>query len=274
VGYRQIQVEPVTPLIGAEVRGVQLAECDGQAFAEIQQAWEQHLVLVFRDQALDAAELIGFASRLGGLQIHPADRTLPGYPEAIVVNAREHERYVRGRGWHSDVSCDEFPPAATLLHLAIVPPSGGDSLFANMFEAFDRLSPALRSFVSSGTARHESAHIYGAVDGHRPEDSCTGEFPSAVHPMARTHPVMRRKALYVNRGHTTRIDGLYEAESRALLDFLFDHIEQPELQCRLRWTANTLALWDNRCVQHHSLCDYHPHERNGLRMTIVGQRPV
>jgi taurine dioxygenase len=271
---RHIEVAPLTPLIGAEVTGVSLRECSDEAFGEIRQAWAEHLVLFFRDQALEVEEQIAFASRFGTPHIHPSSQTIDGHPEAMVVHADENSRYVAGHGWHTDVSCDECPPSASLLYLSEVPPSGGDTLFASMYEAWDRLSPSLQAFLSEHRAVHESAHIYGGAYGRRPEDSRDGEFPSAEHPIARTHPVTGRKALYVNRGFTRRIRGLRSAESRALLDFLFQHAEQPEVQCRFRWTPNTAALWDNRCTQHHAMWDYRPHVRSGQRVSIVGERPV
>ncbi len=274
MGYRRIEVEPLTPGIGAEIRGVKLADCDDETFEEIQAASAAHLVLFFRDQLINVPEQRAFASRLGELHVHPSTSTVKGYPDVMIVHADENSKYVAGHGWHTDVSCDERPPAFSMLYLREIPEAGGDTLFANSYEAYERLSEPMKIFLGGLRARHESAHVYGTAYGRRPEESRDGEFPSAEHPVIRTHPVTGRKALYVNRGFTTRILGLRRGESNALLNFLWSHAEQPELQCRFRWTPKTVALWDNRCTQHHAMWDYHPQVRSGFRVSIVGERPV
>src|SRR5438270_4730660 len=199
--------------------------------------------------------------RLGPLHIHPAAPCLDGHPEVMLIHADERSKVVAGNGWHTDVSCDERPPMATILRMETVPPAGGDTLFASMYPAYDALSDTMKAFLDPLTARHESAHVYAGRYGSREADSRDGKFPSAVHPVVRTHPVTGRKALYVNRGFTTRIKELEPAESRALLDFLFHHEENPEFQCRFRWAPASVAMWDNRCVQHFAVWDYHPHVR-------------
>ena len=144
MGYRRIEVEPATPLIGAEVRGARLSDCDAETFAEIQEASAQHLVLFFRDQELDIEEQLAFASRLGEPHIHPSSQTVAGHPDVMVVHADEHSKFVAGHGWHTDVSCDERPPAFSLLYLKTIPPSGGDTLFASMYAAYDLLSDLMK----------------------------------------------------------------------------------------------------------------------------------
>ncbi len=274
MGFRRIDVEPLTPLIGAEVRGADLADCDDETFDEILEASAQHLVLFFRDQELEVEEQLAWASRLGEPHVHPSTATVKGHPEVMIVHADERSKYVAGHGWHTDVSCDERPPSFSMLYLQTIPESGGDTLFASMYEAYDRLSDPMKEFLGGLTGWHESAHIYGTAYGRDAKDSRDGEFPSAEHPVVRTHPVTGRKALYVNRGFTTRIKGLRRNESDALLAMLCTHAEQPEIQCRFRWTPNTVALWDNRCVQHHAMWDYYPQVRSGFRVSIVGERPV
>lgn len=274
MGYRRIEVERLTPLIGAEVRGVTLASCDDETFAEIEDAFAKHLVLFFRGQLLDVTGQLAFASRFGEPHVHPSANTVEGHPEVMIVRADERSKYVAGHGWHTDVSCDESPPSISMLYLKTIPESGGDTLFASMYEAYDRLSEPMKEFLSGLRAVHESAHIYGQTYGRSEADSRDGEFPRAEHPVIRTHPVTGRRALYVNRGFTRRIRGLRRGESQALLDFLWGHAEQPELQCRFRWTPDTVALWDNRCTQHHAMWDYYPQVRSGLRVSIVGERPV
>jgi taurine dioxygenase len=178
-----------------------------------------------------------------------------------------------GNGWHTDVSCDEEPPLGTMLQLHVLPSSGGDTLFANMCAAFETLSPTLQQFLVTLTARHESEHIYRGRYADRGVDDTGRSYPSAVHPVVRTHPDSGRQALYVNPSFTTRINEVAAEESKALLEFLYRHQQRPEFQVRFSWTPNAIALWDNRSTQHFALWDYWPEERKGHRVTIRGERP-
>jgi len=162
---------------------------------------------------------------------------------------------------------------ATLLQLHVLPATGGDTLFASMYAALETLSPTLQRFLATLTASHESEHIYRGRYGDRGVDDSGRTYPSAVHPLIRTHPESGRNALYVNPSFTTRINELAADESRALLEFLFRHQQRPEFQVRFRWTENAIALWDNRCTQHFALWDYWPQERKGHRVTIRGDKP-
>jgi taurine dioxygenase len=188
-----------------------------------------------------------------------------------VIHADEKSRHVAGEDWHSDVSADAEPPMGSVLYLKQVPEVGGDTLFASMYAAYDALSEPMKSFLIGLTAIHTSAQVYGARA--RPTRAGETEFPSAEHPVIRTHPVTKRRGIFVNRGFTTRIRGLTRSESRALLEFLFQHCAEPEFQCRFRWRRNSVAFWDNRCVQHHAVWDYFPATRHGYRVTIQGDRP-
>ncbi len=269
-----IAVHAVTPTIGAEVQGVDLNALDDHTWQEVQRAFATHAVLFFRDQDLAPEALLDLGRRLGPLHVHPAAAHLDGHREVMLIHADENSKVVAGNGWHTDVSCDEQPPMATALWMQTVPPSGGDTLFASMYAAWDALSPAMQEFLVDKSAVHDGAHVYAGRYGSKEEDSRDGKFPSAVHPVARTHPVTGRKALYVNRGFTTRIKGLRPPESRAILDLLFDHLENPTFQCRFHWEPNSVALWDNRCAQHYAIWDYYPAVRHGLRVSVVGERPV
>ena len=235
---------------------------DDATSKEIEQAFADHLVLFFRDQNLTVDSFVAFADRLGPPHIRSVSQRLDGYPEVQVVHSDEHTSPI-GTSWHTDSSCDERPPMVTALWMRIVPPTGGDTLFASMNAVWDALSPSMQKFLDGKFAVHD------AGDGRADHDA-----PSAVHPIARTHPVTGRKALYVNPVYTTRIEGLEPAQSKAVLAFLFGHLEQPEFQCRLQWKENTVALWDNRCVQHCAVWDYHPAVRSGLRRSILGERPA
>ena len=166
------------------------------------------------------------------------------------------------------MSADEEPPLGTILHLHQVPPQGGDTLWANMYAAYAALSPSLQALLERLTAQH-AADYTGVYGDHPPQR----EFPRAVHPVVRTHPVTRRKALFVNSSFTKRIQELSVHESRALLDFLFEHVKHPAFQCRFHWEAGSVAMWDNRCTQHLAVWDYYPDTRRGLRVTVQGDRP-
>jgi taurine dioxygenase len=273
--YRNIHVRATTPAIGAEVRGVDLARgLSEREFAEVHRAFLAHQVLFFKDQSpMSAERQIEIGRRFGELHVHPAAPHLPGHPELFVIHAHKGSKIANGNAWHTDVSCDETPPAATMLQLHLLPPSGGDTLFASMYAAYEALSPALRQFLFGLTARHESEHIYRGRYADRGVDDAGKTYPAATHPVVRTHPETGRRALYVNSSFTTRIEELKREESRALLDFLFRHCERPQFMTRFRWAANDVALWDNRCVQHHAIWDYWPDERKGHRVTIKGDRP-
>ena len=270
----RIAVTPVSPVLGAEVTGVDLASLDDTTWQEIERAWAVHAVLFFRDQDLSPEAHEALGRRIGDLHVHPAAPTVDGHPHVMIIHADEKSTVAAGNGWHTDVSCDERPPAATILHLPVIPTCGGDTLFISTEAAYEALSGPMKDFLADKIAVHESAHVYRGRYGSKESDSRDGRFPSAEHPVVRTHPVTRRRSLYVNRAFTTRIRGLTPDESRAILSLLFDHIEhRPEFQIRFRWTPGAVALWDNRCTQHYAAWDYHPQVRSGRRVSVVGERP-
>ena len=273
--HRTLEVTALTPAIGAKVHGVDLANgIDDPTFAEIKQAFLTHQVLFFRDQSrLSPEQQIAFGRRFGELHRHPAAPTHPDHPEIFVIHTHKDSKVANGQGWHTDVSCDEEPPMATMLQLHQLPSSGGDTLFASMYAAHDRLSESMRTFLATLTAAHESEHIYRGRYSDRGVDDSGKVYPAAEHPVIRTHPETGRRALYVNRAFTTRINGLSRGESRLLLGYLCGLAEDPSLQVRCHWAENDIALWDNRCVQHMALWDYWPEERRGHRVTIKGDRP-
>jgi taurine dioxygenase len=267
-----IVVRKLTPAIGAEVSGVDLrGPLSEIEFRAISSALLENLVIFFRGQLLSPAEHKVFGRRFGKLHIHPAPLgILDGDPEVIIVEAHENTHRIAGETWHSDVSCDAEPPMGSILHLTEVPPIGGDTLFANMYAAYEALSPSMRGFLSGLTAIHDGARNY---EGRATASERRPEYPRAEHPVVRTHPVTGRQVLFVNRMFTTRIVQLKRNESDALLELLYRHLENPEFQCRFRWQPNSVAFWDNRCVQHQALWDYYPHRRYGHRVTIAGDAP-
>lgn len=269
MGYARIDVRPLTRHIGAEVSGVDLSRLDDETFAEIHDAWMQHVVLFFRDQKLTHEQHLAFGQRFGDLHVHPVSPGPEGYPELLPIHADKNSNYAAGTGWHSDVSCDEEPPMGSILYLTTVPEIGGDTLFSSMYAAYDALSEPIRVMLHGLVAVHKSDHVYRGAKNQRGEQG----FPSAEHPIVRTHPVTKRKALYVNSGFTTHIKGLQQNESDALLRMLFDHVKNPLFQCRFHWQPRSVAMWDNRCAQHHAVWDYWPETRSGFRVTVKGDRP-
>ena len=267
-----ISVRKLTPSIGAELDGVDLSKpLDENLLKEIRAALIANLVIFFRNQGLTADQHKAFGRYFGKLHLHPAPLgVVDGHPEIIIVKADENSRRIAGETWHSDVSCDAEPPMASILHLREVPPVGGDTLFANMYSAYDALSDSMQRFLAGLTAIHDGARNY---QGRQPASARNSEFPHAQHPVVRTHPATGRRVLFVNRMFTSRIVELSRRESDGVPRMLFSHIEKPEFQCRFRWEPNSIAFWDNRCTQHLALWDYYPHRRYGHRVTIAGDKP-
>ena len=274
--YQLIDVRPYAPNLGAEIRGVCLANgVSDDEFAEIRRAFLEYQVLFFKDQLeIPPPQQIDFAQRFGPLHTHPAAPTMDGYPEVFEIHAHRHSKIANGEFWHSDVSCDVEPPLGTMLQIHILPPCGGDTMFSNMYRAYDTLSDPMKTMLDGLTATHESEHIYRGRYADRGQKDSDIRFPVAVHPVVRTHPDTGRKALFVNRTFTRRINELSEFESAALLDMLYQHCEHIDFQIRFRWSLNDMAFWDNRCCMHRAIWDYWPEERKGRRVTIQGDRPV
>lgn len=267
-------IRPITPVIGAEVFDVDLEHPSLADLHEIQNALTQHGVIFFRDQDIGIEAHKALGAHFGELVVHPNDPGLEGHPEVMIIHADEASKRVAGESWHSDVSCETEPPMGSILHIHTLPETGGDTLFANMYAAFEALSPAMQAFLQGLTAVHDGAPYYRSVNARIGREDGGRSYPRAEHPVVRTHPVSGRKALFVNQMFTTHIEGLTPAESGALLSFLFEHIRQPQFQCRFRWQKHSIAFWDNRCVQHQAIWDYWPQTRSGLRVTIKGEKPV
>jgi taurine dioxygenase len=272
--YQTIEVKKLTPTIGAEIHGVDLSKDLGnQQFQEIHDAWMDNLVIFFRDQKMTVDQHKDFGRRFGKLHIHPnAPQEIKEHPEILVIKADETSKHVAGEEWHSDVSCDVEPPMGSLLYMHTVPPDGGgDTMFANMYRAYDTLSEPIKKMLVGLTAIHDS----GKAHSHRAKatDRADKAFPRAEHPIVRTHPVTGHQSLYVNRGFTTRIVQLKPNESASLLEMLYRHVETPEFMCRFQWRPNSMACWDNRAAQHHALFDYFPNKRYGHRVTVCGDKP-
>lgn len=272
-----MDVHPTAGSLGAELSGVDLADdLDDAAIAAIRAAWLDHGVVFFRDQELTSEQFLAFARRIGEPAEYPFVPGIEGYPEIIAVMKLPHETVNFGGIWHSDTTYLEEPPMATMLLAREVPPAGGDTLYADMYAAYDALSPAmqemlrpLRAVNSSALADVSKTREDRIRDAGEPEP----EDLEAVHPVVRTHPETGRRSLFVNIAHTERFEGMTVEESRPLLQFLFAHQVRPEFTCRHRWTVGSLAMWDNRCVQHNPVNDYHGHRRLMHRITLRGDVP-
>jgi len=269
-----IRITPTTPVIGAEVENFEMSGTMNQTqFDHIHDALMTHQVLFFRDQEMTLEQHKEFARQFGDLHIHPGIPGPDGHPDVIQIHADATSTRIAGEDWHSDVSCDDEPPMGSILHMHTVPESGGDTLFASMYAAYEALSEPMQTMLRGLTARHSGEAAYRGRYDYRDVDDTDYDYPNNDHPVVRTHPVTKRKGLFVNRIFTTHINGVSAAESDALLQFLFNHIQKPEFQVRFRWQPGSVAFWDNRAVQHYAIWDYFPETRSGFRVTVAGDRP-
>jgi taurine dioxygenase len=272
----KFKITPFAPNLGAIITGVNLAnEITCGELDNIKKAFQKFQVLFFQNQSeISPHNHIKFGKNFGELHIHPAAPKMVNYPEIFEIHTHKDSKISNGaEDFHSDVSCDKEPPLGTMLQLHILPDCGGDTMFANMYLAYDALSKPMQIFLDGLRAHHESEHFYKNRYQNKNEVDSNKEYPSATHPIIRTHPETKKKAIYVNKFFTTRIEGLEYEESNLILDYLFSHIEKTEFQIRYKWNKNDLAFWDNRCTIHKALWDYFPNERKGRRVTIKGSVP-
>ncbi len=273
-----IKTQKVTIALGAEIVDIDLARgVDDDTIAEIRQALLGHLMIFFRDQTLTPAQYLAFAKRFGQVVEYPFVRGLDGYPEITPVIKLEHETVNFGGVWHSDTTYLDVPPMGTMLYAQEVPPYGGDTLFANMQLAYERLSPGMKRMLDGLQAFSSSAKAdVSRTREDRIRDNAREDAKKeylARHPVVRTHPESGRKSLYVNTAHTLRFDAMTEAESAPLLEFLYRHQIAPEHLCRFRWQKDSIAFWDNRSTLHYPVNDYHGFKRVMHRITLAGDRP-
>jgi taurine dioxygenase len=277
-------VRPLSGALGAEIGGLDLSSAlDAAIVADVRAALVDFGVLCFRDQQLTPEQQVAFARRFGELDVHPIVKGTDDIPALVRVLKPAGESASFGVGWHSDNSFFETPSLASVLYGVVVPPYGGDTLYASMEKAYAALSPPMQRFLGSLVATHSAARAYDPkmVGEHkyRGEAPITYRYDERAisaevqHPVIRTHPESGRKSIYVNEMFTQRIVGLSADESHALLAFLYAHCTRPEFTCRVQWHAGTLAIWDNRCVQHYAIDDYRAFERLMYRVTICGDRP-
>ena len=271
-----MEIIPQSSTIGAEVTCLDLSTgLTDQQFEQVNQAFLDYQVIFFRDQHLSSRQYNDFALRFGALKDYLFADGIDGYPYITEIVKTETETESFGSFWHSDSAYTEVPPKITMLYARQVPPRGGDTLFADMYAAYDALSPGLKATlatlnaVNSASVVPRDEDIYEAVKSKNSDK----RDQYAIHPVIRSHDETGKKALYVNSIHTLRFDGMTREESLPLLNYLYQQVTHPEYSYRLRWEENTLAMWDNRCTQHYALNDYHGYRRVMHRIIVEGERP-
>lgn len=270
--YERITLDPYTPIIGAEVGGVDVREpLDDATFAELHRALLEWKVLFFRDQRVTGEQHRAFAARWGELEVHPF---LPQGDVPHVVRF-EHDEKSRPTEnvWHTDVTWRQIPSLGSVLRAVEVPAVGGDTMWADMGAAYDGLPEDVKARIEGMVAVHDFTHTFGqALDGEQLREM-QAKYPPAHHPVVRTHPETGRKTLFVNDVFTSHIVGVDRDESDALLEYLGAQARVPEYQCRFHWRADSIAFWDNRATQHYAAADYWPDRRVMERATIIGDQP-
>ena len=278
-----MEIQPVAGALGAEISGVDLQqEYSNSVAAEIHAAFLKHHVLFFRDQHLSPQQELRFTRIFGEPDLYPFLQGLPEAPEVIEILKTETDTKNFGGSWHSDTTYMEKPALGSVLSAVEVPEFGGDTLFANTALAYNALSDGMKAMLAGLVAVNSSDGPYrggrkaamATLAGMKDAYAVEAAVYESEHPVVRTHPETGRKAIYVNSSHTKRFRNMTEEESWPLIDFLCRHVIRPEFTCRFRWTPGALAVWDNRCTQHHALNDYAGKRRRMHRVTIKGDRPV
>ena len=279
-----LALRKISPALGAEIESFDIAaKVSSETVEELERALAEHGVLVFGDQHLTAEQHIAFSRFFGELEEHVLSAALlEGHPEIYIVsnvveNGKAKGRAYAGTYWHSDMSYKPMPSMGSLMYALEVPEIGGDTMFANMYRAYETLSEGMQRLLEGLEAVHDFGHadkVYFAQrdDGGRLTERQRAKVPPTQHPVVRTHPLNGRKALFVNEGFTSHFVGMTEAESRSLLDFLYRHATDPTLVYRHQWRPNDLVFWDNRCSMHKAVRDYDA-PRHMHRTTVRGDKP-
>ncbi len=274
-----LKIAPVTPTIGAEISGVDLSKLLSPSTLDaIYDALMKHLVIFFREQDISPENHLNFARSFG--EPEPPHPVYPqvGTHENVVLLENDGSRPPDTDGWHTDLTFKQDPPFASILWASKVPETGGDTMWCNLYEAYDALPDDMKGYLEGLTAVHDMGDFRNnfavSETGSEKLVAAHQRFGSAIHPVIRTHPVTGRKFIFVNDGFTVHISGLRATDSRRLLGYLFDHMSQPEFQVRFRWRDHSLAMWDNRCTMHYAVADYMPHYRRMHRVTVVRDRRV
>ncbi len=274
-----MKVEPTTRAIGADVSGIALSgNLDARTLDAIYDALSEHLVLFFRDQSLSPKDQFEFAKTYGPpAKMHPVYPHLPGFDRVVLLES-DGDRPPDTDDWHTDLTFQPSTPFLSVLYAKEVPAVGGDTLWANMYAAFDALPAAIQEHVSALSAVHDMGAFRDRYlqqdDGIAAMNQAMADVGSAVHPIAPRHPVTGKRLLFVNRSFTQHIVGMLKAESDRTLEYLFAHLESPNFQVRFRWRKGSVAMWDNRCTQHFAVADYLPAYRRMHRVIIDVDRRV
>ena len=276
--YNTIEVNPLGGALGAEISGIDLNEViSEEQLTEVRQVFGQYAVIFFRNQNLTPENEIRFAKRWGEINTNRFFSSVEGYPQiALVVKEPDQQNNIGG-SWHTDHSYDIAPALGSMLFAHEVPISGGDTVFASMYKAYETLSDGLKSTLSNLRARHSSVHVFGAARAANGNDDTVGRIKNpeaatqeAIHPVVINHPETGRRSLYVNPGFTLGFEGWSDEESKPLLEYLYAHAARPEFTCRFQWKAGSIAFWDNRATWHLAVNDYQGHRRMMHRITIEG----
>ena len=272
-----LSIAPLTPTIGAEIGDIDLRQpLDGATLAALRQALLDWKVLFFRDQDITTEQHLAFAGAFGALEVHPFAPHKPDYPQVLAI---AHGPGNRGKEntWHSDVTWRMEPSLGSVLRAQEVPPVGGDTLFADMYAAYDGLADDVKAKIDGAVALHDFTHFRAGMRkrgvSEADIEAFNRKYPAVEHPVVRTHPETKRKCLYVNAAFTLHIVGMEKTASDALLKHLYAQAAIPEYQCRFRWRNNSIAFWDNRASQHYAASDYYPAVRRMERVTIIGEKP-
>lgn len=268
-------IRPTTHALGAEIVDVDITELSDPEFEQIRKAFVEHGVIFLRDQKVTPEQHIAFAERWGTINVNRFFGKVEGYPKIAEVRKESDQSFNIGGSWHTDHSYDEIPAMGSILLAREVPPTGGDTLFASMYAAYDTLSDGLKCTLEGLNAVHSSRHVFGsAMPASKAFDGRIGNAEDAtqdaIHPMVIEHPESGRKALYVNPGFTIGIEGWKPQESGPLLKFLYQHAVRPEFTYRFQWKPGSIAFWDNRATWHYALNDYQGEKRLMHRITLDG----
>lgn len=278
MSYKKISLHPISGSLGAIIEGADLQQpLDDETYAEIKQALLENLVIFFRDQQITPEQQIAFGKRFGDLHIHPFIPALEGHDEIIQLKAQTgaNENLRLANQWHPDLSYTNDPPLAAILRGVTIPSRGGDTMWVNLYKAYETLSEPMKKFIGDLSAWHDVTKTYRRQElqskgGPERYKATFEKSPPTLQPLVQTHPETGRKLLYISELTTTYIEGLRETESDALLQMLFDHLNWKELQCRFFWRPNSIAMWDNRCTCHYAVRDYdEPREMH--RVTVLGK---
>ena len=276
-----LEIEPLSTAIGAEISNVDLSrDLSDATIGEIRQALLDHCVVFFRDQDLSVEAHKRLARRFGEIFVHPNFNTGDHDPEVVTIVRKPGDTRIVGEEWHTDTTMMAEPPMGALLYALEVPPVGGDTLFANQYMAYERLSEGMKRMVDGLKCWHTDRKVAGpssqaalAKRSTKVRDDDDWRETRNLHAVVRTHPETGRKCLFVNHSYSVCFEDMTEDESRPLLDWLMEWGHRPEFTCRFRWRPGSVAFWDNRCVKHLALHDVHDYQRIMRRIQIAGDRP-